>query len=141
VTELPDELPDTATVPATLRWAMYAIAAEALAFAGLAVFLVYQDIATTTTDLRAALVVTGFALLYAVTLGALARALWRRRGGARGLTIALQLMLAPVGYFLLTTGLPWIGLPAALLALAVIGLLLTPATTRALGLTNGAAKG
>lgn len=130
-----------AALPWTLRAAVVALSVEALALAGLTVALIYQDATSEAADLGAALVVTGFTAVYALALGLLARALAHRRGRARGLTIVLQLMLAPVGYFLLTTGLPALGAPLTVLGLAVIGLLLAPPSTRALGLTDGAANG
>lgn len=127
--------------PLTLRAAVAAIAVEALALGALTVAMIYSAATSADADLPPVLAVTGFTLLYALALGLLARALAGRRGRARGVTIVLQLMLAPVGYVLLATGIPALGVPLAVLAMAVIGLLLAPPTTRALGLGDGAANG
>jgi hypothetical protein len=43
-------------------------------------------------------------------------------------------MLLVISYYMVQAGLLWLGVPLILLGLAVGGLLLAPATTRALGL-------
>lgn len=121
-------------LPNTLRAAVLIIALEAVAIAGMTGFLVYEDIAATPTSVPGALFVTACAALTAVILVALARALRRRRGGARGLAVVLQLMLLPVGYYMAKGDLPWLGVPLMAVGLVVCGLLVTPSSTRALGL-------
>lgn len=123
-------------LPVALRAAVLLIAAEAAAVGVVAAYLVYEDLTATATSLTGALLITAFAVAAAVTLGALARALHHRRGGARGLTVVLQLMLLPVGYYLSVGGRPGVGVPVIGLAMLVIGLLVTPASTRALGLAE-----
>ncbi|WP_249714032.1 hypothetical protein [Rhizomonospora bruguierae] len=135
------ERPAVGALPLTLRAAVAGLSVEAVALGVLGVVLIVKDATGEAGDLRAALFLTGFTILYAVVLGALARALARRRGGVRGLAIALQLMLAPVGYSLLSTGAVWLGVLVAVPALAVIALLMAPPTARALGLADGAANG
>jgi hypothetical protein len=120
--------------PTALRWAVWLLLGEAVAVAGVAAFLAYEDITATTVNLAAALPVTGFAVLAAGLLAALARALWRRRSGARAPAIVLQLMLLPVGYYMVQGGLAWLGVPLMALGLTVCVLIVSPSTTRALGL-------
>ena len=123
-------------LPGTLRAAVLLIAAEAVAMGALACFLMYEDLTGTATNLVGALFVTACAIAVAATLGAIARALHHRRGGGRGLAIVLQLMLLPVGYYMIKGGLAWLGVPAIALGVGVAGLLIAPASTRALGLAE-----
>ncbi|MCW2640183.1 MAG: hypothetical protein JWP76_2489, partial [Dactylosporangium sp.] len=82
---------------------------------------------------RDAMIVTSFAVLIAVLLGVLALALTRRRAWARGPAVVLELMLLPIGWFMVSGGLAWLGVPVFLLGLLGAGLLVTPATREALG--------
>jgi hypothetical protein len=123
-------------LPAALRAAVLLIAVETVAVCAIVVLLVYLDVTGTAESLPGSIALTVLAAAFAATLGALARALYRRRGGARGLTIALQLMLLPVGYYSTQGGLAWFGVPVVVVALLVCGLLITPASTKALGLAE-----
>lgn len=122
------------SLPVTLRTAIVLIAAESVAVTAVAGFLVFEDLTATATNLTGALFVTAFAVAAAATLAALARALHRRRGGARGLAVVLQLMLMPIGYYMIKGGLGWLGGPLMALGLLVCALLVAPASTGALGL-------
>lgn len=124
---------DSTAAPGPLRWAVWLLRGEAVALGLLAAFLVYQDVTATATDLASALFVTGFAVGGAVVLWLLGAALSRRRSGARAPAIVLQLMLLPVGYYMVQGGLGWLGIPLIALGLLVAGLLVSPPTTRALG--------
>ncbi len=115
-------------LPVALRTAVLLIAAEAVAIAAVVALLVMRA--------SGSIVLAVFAAAFAATLGVLARALHRRRGGVRGLAITLQLMLLPVGYYSAQGGLAWAGVPTVAVALLVCGLLLAPASTRALGLAE-----
>ena len=132
----PDSAVDTpgAQSPATLRWAVRLLSAEAAALAVVTAYLIYQDLTATATSLTVAIALTVFAALGALAVAALARALARRSAGARGPAIVVQLMLLVISYYMVQAGLLWLGVPLILLGLAVAGLLLAPATTRALGL-------
>ncbi|MFI7434725.1 hypothetical protein [Micromonospora haikouensis] len=121
--------------PTTLRWAVRLLRAEAVALGLVAAWLVWADLTATTTDLPSALLVTAFALGGAAALWALGGALGRRRAGARAPAIVLQLMLLPVGWYMIQGGLGWLGVPLMALGLGVSALLVSPPTTRALGLT------
>lgn len=123
-----------AALPATLRWAVLLLAGEAVAVALVAAFLGYEDVAGEAASLRSALLVTAYAAVMAALLGLLARALYQRRAWARSPAIVLQLLLLPTAYAMVTSGLPWLGLPVGVLGLVVIGLLVTPATREAVGI-------
>ncbi|SCE75766.1 hypothetical protein GA0070558_105113 [Micromonospora haikouensis] len=120
--------------PTTLRWAVRLLRAEAAALGLVAAWLVWADLTATTTDLPSALLVTAFALGGAAALWALGGALGRRRAGARAPAIVLQLMLLPIGWYMIQGGLGWLGVPLMALGLGVSALLVSPPTTRALGL-------
>ncbi len=120
-------------LPAPLGWAVRLLYAEAAAAGVGTGYLLYEDITSTATDVRAAILVTLYALALAGALGGLAYALSRRRPWARGPVVAIQLLFLPVGYYLATGGQPWLGIPIALVGLVVAGLLVTPSSTKALG--------
>ncbi|MCG5467812.1 hypothetical protein LADH09A_001659 [Micromonospora sp. LAH09] len=124
---------DSAPFPVTLRWAVRLLWAEAAVVGLIAVWLIWADLTATTTDLPSALLVTAFAIGAAVVLWALGRALLRRQAGARAPAIVLQLMLLPIGWFMIQAGLGWLGVPLMALGLGVSWLLVSPPTTRALG--------
>lgn len=124
---------DSDNLPGPLRAAVWLLRGEAVGLGLLAVFLVYSDLTATAADLVSALVVTGFAIGGAVVLWVLATALARRRAGARAPTIVLQFMLLPVGSYMIQGGLGWLGVPLIILGVSVCALLLSPATTRTLG--------
>jgi hypothetical protein len=124
---------DRDALPRPLRWAVWLLMAEAVALGLLAAFLVYEDVTAAATDLVAALVVTAFAIAGAAALWLLGVALARRRAAARGPAIVLQLMLLPIGYYMIQAGLAWSGIVLIAVGLLVTGLLVTPATNRALG--------
>ncbi|WP_089019150.1 hypothetical protein [Micromonospora coriariae] len=124
---------DSAPIPVTLRWAVRLLWAEAVAVGLIAVWLVWADLTAPTRDLLSGLLVTAFALGAAVALWALGRALLRRQAGARAPAIVLQLMLLPIGWFMIQAGMGWLGVPLMALGLGVSWLLVSPPTTRALG--------
>lgn len=125
---------DSPALPGTLRWAVWLLIGEAAAVALVAAYLVYEDLTGTANSMAVALMVTAFAIAGAALLFVLARALANRRAGARGPAIVLQLMLLPIGYFMIQGGLPWAGIPIIAIAVAVGALLVTPSSTKALGL-------
>ncbi|MGR6321896.1 hypothetical protein Q2K19_16200 [Micromonospora soli] len=129
---------DSEPVPATLRWAVRLLRAQAVALALVAVWLIWSDLTSEAHDLTTALLLTAFAVGGAAALWALAGALVRRRAGARAPAVVLQLMLLPVGWYMIQGGLPWLGLPLMVLGLGVTGLLVSAPSNRALGFADGA---
>jgi hypothetical protein len=129
-------------LPGTLRWAVWLLRAEAVALGGLVVaflgLIIFGRSAESedsqVTDLTAAILVSAFAAAAAVALWLLGTALANRRVRARAPAIVLQLMLLPIGYYMTTGGLGWLGIPLIALGLLVAGLLVSPPTTRAFGL-------
>ncbi|SCF11667.1 hypothetical protein [Micromonospora mirobrigensis] len=120
--------------PATLSWAVRLLRAEAVALGLVAAWLIWADLTADTVDLTSALLVTGFAVAAAVGLWALGGALAARKAGARAPAIVLQLMLLPIGWYMIQGGLGWLGVPLMALGVGVSALLVSPPTTRALGL-------
>jgi len=120
--------------PGPLRWAVRLLRGEAVALGLLAAYLVYRDLTATAVDLVSALFLTGFVVGAAAALWGLSVALERRRVAARAPTIVLQLMLLPIGYYMVQGGLVWLGIPLAALGLLVSGLLVSAPTNRAFGL-------
>ncbi len=119
--------------PATLYGAVALVVLQAAAVAVLAAVLVYADFTVRATDLRLAAGVTVFALALVGWLGAVAWGLLRRRPGVRGPGLALELMFTAPAYFMINGGVPEAGWTVMASALAVMGLVLAPATTRWLG--------
>ncbi|MFY1578439.1 hypothetical protein ACN26Z_26435 [Verrucosispora sp. WMMD703] len=124
---------DSDPTPVTLRWAVRLLRGEAVAVGLVAAWLIFADLTAATTHLTSALLVTAFAVGAAVALWALGGALLRRRAGARAPAIVLQLMLLPIGWFMIQGGLGWLGVPLITLGVGVTWLLVSPPTTRALG--------
>jgi hypothetical protein len=125
---------ETDAHPATLRWAIWLLLTEAVALGALTLFLIYEDVTADPTDLTSALLITVFAAGGTAILVFVARALGNKRAGARAPAIVLQLLLLPIGYYMIGGGLAWLGIPLMAVGLAVCGLLLSPPTTKALGL-------
>lgn len=122
------------TLPPTLRAAVALLAAQTIAVTGLAILLIYADFTAVATQTSIAAGVTVFALAGAVCLGATAWFLYRRRAGARGPAMAIQLLLLAPAYFMINGGMPWLGWLVLAVAVGVLALLLAPATARALGI-------
>ncbi|MGC5330012.1 hypothetical protein [Micromonospora sp. DT62] len=124
---------DSDPIPATLSWAVRLLRAEGVAVGLVAAWLLWADLTATTTDLTSALLVTAFAIGAAAALWALGGALARRKAGARAPAIVLQLMLLPIGWFMVQGGMGWLGVPLMALGLGMTALLVSTPTTRALG--------
>ncbi|MFY1675405.1 hypothetical protein ACN27G_36650 [Plantactinospora sp. WMMB334] len=119
--------------PGPLRWAVWLLRAEGVGLALLTLLLLYELFTATATDLLSAILVTAFAAGGAAALWLIGTALGRRRPAARAPAIVLQLMLLPIGYFMIQGGLAWLGGPLIVLGLLVVGLLISTSTNRALG--------
>jgi hypothetical protein len=119
----------------TLIWAVVLLGVQTLGVAAVTGFLLYEDLtAAPASSARDAWSITGFAAAATALLGVLCWALWHRRSWARGPSIVLELLLVPIGYYMIRGGLPWLGVPVSLLGISGAGLLLAPATREALGI-------
>lgn len=126
-------MPAGAPLPATLRWAVVLLAIQAVGLVGIVAWLVYEDVRSTSTSTAGAAGLTVFTALIAALFGLFVWALAGRRAWARGPAIVLELLLLPLGYSVITSGLAYLGIPVLLLAGITVALLLAPATRAALG--------
>jgi hypothetical protein len=120
--------------PATLVWAVRLLFAEAVALVVLATYLLVLVFTADATSIVVAVALTGFAVVAAVAVVLVARALARRSAHARGPAIVVQLFVIASGGFVLQTGTAWIGVLAMAFGVGVGLLCVVPPTTRALGL-------
>ena len=118
----------------TLTWAVRLILAEAAAVGVLTALSIWAAVTTSSVTVESAIATSGFIALCAVVLAALGIALGRKKALARGPSIVLQMLLIPLGYYMIAGGLPWLGVPVIVIGLLGSGLLLAPATRTALGL-------
>lgn len=125
------------TSPPTLRVAVLLLKTQAVLVGAVAIFLVFKDLTSTFTALNIALGVTIFTIAASAALYAIGRALGHHRGGARAPGIVAQLMLGAIGYYMILGGLVWVGVVVIAVAVVVIGLIVAPASTRALGYEAG----
>ena len=119
--------------PATLRAAVWLLFAEAAGMVGLTLYLAYELLTADAVDITSALLLTVFAAFGALALFLIGRTLGRGRAGARAPAIVLQLMLCAIGYYMIQGGVAWLGVLLIALGLLLCGLMLAPASTRALG--------
>lgn len=119
-------------LPGPLRWAVWLLTAEAVVATAVAGFLGYQGLAAEPASLVDALALAGYVALLAAGLAGVAVALARRKPRARAPAIVLQLLLLMFAYVLATGGSAPLGVPLAVLCIAIVTLLLTPSTNREL---------
>ena len=122
------------TRPATLAVAVGLLYAEAAGLAALTAYLIYLDLSVATESVPLAIGVTVLAALGVLFTFLVARALGRRRAGARGPAIFIQLMVIASGGFLLQVGPRWAGIVMMILGVLIGVLIVLPPTSRALGL-------
>jgi hypothetical protein len=123
-----------ATDMRTLRWAVILLAVEAVAVAVLAGYVGWEAATAKSASTGTAVATPLITALFAVILGLLSWSLWGLRSWARGPAIVLQMLLIPIGYTMVTGGLPWVGIPVIVIGVFGAGLLLAPSTRTALGL-------
>jgi peptidoglycan/LPS O-acetylase OafA/YrhL len=116
----------------TLRWAIWLLLVQAFGGAVWTGFVVYAATTQTAASLGTALSTVAVYLGLTILLALLAWQLRRRRSWARGAAIVLQLLMVLTGYTLVTSGLPWLGVPVMAVALAGAALLLAPSSREAL---------
>jgi hypothetical protein len=118
---------------APLRFVVWLLAAETVALAALTVALIVFEVRASGPSLRNGVVLVGFVIVMAVITGGLSWALSRLRFWARGPAIVLQMLLLPLGYYMLTGGLTLVGLLIMAIGLAGTGVLIAPSTRITLG--------
>jgi len=121
-------------LPTSLRLAVALLLLEAVGVALVAVVFGYDGLTQRAPSAGGAISVVAVPALLAAVLGLLGVQLARCRGWARGPAVALELLLAPLGYYMVIGGAPWLGVPAIAAALACTVLLLAPGTRAALGI-------
>ena len=120
----------------TLRSAVWLLAAEAVALVALCVYVAWQ-LGTSSSQSRGSGAATlAFAVLCAALVGWLARSLGAQRSWARGPAIVIEILLLPLGYYMIQGGAAWAGIPSMLAGLFGAGLLLAPSTRASLGIDS-----
>jgi hypothetical protein len=128
------EAPPRVGAPVTLRIAVQLLRVEAVGFLVLEGFWIRELLTQQAARPQWAVTVAVLLPLFAVLCGVLATFLSRRRGGARNPAVVLHLLAMPVGYYMITGGVPAFGALAIAVCVGGIGVLVAPPTTRALGL-------
>jgi hypothetical protein len=118
----------------TLRWGTRVLMIEAAALAVLTIISIWAAITSSNVSTSSAAATPAFAAIYAAVLGGLGYALSRRKALARGPAIVLEMLMLPMGYYMIVAGLGWLGVPTLIFGLAGSVLLLAPSTRTALGL-------
>lgn len=121
-------------LPATLVIAVALLGAEGIALLVLGVVIGVESVAGNPTDATASLIEAVFGVAVGALLVLLGYWLVRGHRAARGPAVVLELMLLPVGYYMIQAGVVWAGVLAIALGLAVCGLLIAPATRQSLGI-------
>ena len=120
-------------LPATLTWAVRLLLLQAAGLAALTAYLIVRSVTAENVHLGIAAALIVLAALGALAVAVVARSLSRRKPGARGPAIVVQLFVIASGGFLLQTGPIWAGLLLMALGLLIGLLIVLPPSTRALG--------
>jgi hypothetical protein len=116
-----------AEAPPALRRAALLVGVEALALGVVAAVLLFLTLTSSPDSVGRALAEVVYVGLAAGLLAAAAVGLWRVKGWARGPVVALQILLAVLGYTLaFEADLPVLGVPVLALVAIVLYLLATP---------------
>jgi uncharacterized membrane protein (DUF2068 family) len=118
--------------PTTLLACAALVGLEALGLVVAAAAVAVELAVSSASDPLGAAVLAGLALVAGLGLALAARGLARRGRWARAPALVSNLILLPVGYGLVQSGLWYAGLPIMALGLAVLVLLFHPATNAAL---------
>lgn len=126
--------PAPTTTPPTLRIAVWMLAVQAGLIGVLAVYVGWQAATHKAASTGSGVATPLITALCAVVFGILAYSLGGLRGWARGPAIVLEMLLIPIGYYMVTGDLGWVGWPTIAIGVVGAGLLLAPSTRTALGL-------
>ena len=126
--------------PSTVRQAAVVVAVEGAALVAVAVVLIVRHLAGTGDQpwLSGYGTAAWFVIMGAGVLAA-GWALWTGRRWGRGIAVFAQLLLLPVAWYMGVGSQRWLyAVPVALVALATLGLLFSPATLQWLGAQDSA---
>jgi hypothetical protein len=112
----------------TWRITVGLLCVQALAAIALLAVLGYADLTEPAASARGALLVTGYSAVMAAAFAGCAWGALRRRPWVRGPALVLQLLLLPIGWTMVSTGLGWLGVPVMLLAGCAAAALIAPST-------------
>ncbi len=118
----------------TLKWAVWLLLIQATGLAFVTALLIYLNLTAEKTSVAMAWSSTVYVALLTAAFAFLAASLSRRKRWARGPAIVVELLQVPIGYTMITNGLPVLGVPVLLLGLLGAALLLAPSTRQELGL-------
>ena len=117
----------------TLDWGVRLLYLQGAGLAALTAYLIVLDLTSGAIRVAVAASLTVMAALAAVVVLLIARALGRRAVRARGPAVVVQLFLLATGGFLLQIDLVWQGVALLLVAALTATLILSPPSSRALG--------
>lgn len=126
---------DTQVSTTTLRWAVRLLSVQAVAIVALAVIVAWAAFTTSSISTTSAVATPLITFFFAAVFGGLAYALHQLRGWARGPAIVLEMLLVPIGWYVLS-GIVLVGVLVIASGLAGAILLLAPSTREALGLNR-----
>jgi len=113
---------------------VWLLAGETAVVGAATVWAAWAAATTSAVSVQSALATPIFAAVMTAILGGLAYALSRFRAWARSPAIVIEMLMIPLGYYMITGGVPWLGIPVMLIGLVGTGLLLAPSTRTVLGL-------
>lgn len=122
------------TLPKTLVAVIVLLELEAIALVGVAVWAVIDTFTQPAQSLAWAVTMDVVVVAAAGLCGWLGWLLLNLRAGARNPSVALHLLTLPIGYYMVTGGLPYVGVVLFALCVAGVILLVWPSTTKALGI-------
>jgi hypothetical protein len=120
-------VPDRPEAPVAVRRAALVVALEAVLLLGGALVLLYLTLTSSPESVSSAVAEVVYVAIFGAAMAAAAVGLWRVSAWARGPVVALQLILAALGYTTaFSAGRPLIGIPVLALVAVELYLLFTP---------------
>lgn len=122
-----------AVLPITLKTVLVALVLEAAGLVTLGSFAIASSTTGQALSYGAGITEGVVAVVLAAMLAVFSTAMAKRQSWARNATIFLQLMLLPIGFFMIKAGLWWWGGPVMLLGLVTCLVLVSAPVRRVLG--------
>ena len=122
-----------AVLPITLKTVLVLLVLEAAGLVTLGSFAVASATTGQALSFGAGITEGVVAFVLAAMLAVFTTAMAKRQSWARNATVFLQLMLLPIGYYMIKAGLWWWGGPVMLLGLATCLVLVSAPVRRVLG--------